>query len=354
MSAGVVAFGPGRVNLLGEHTDYNDGLCLPFAIELGVTVRGWPRAAAGVEVLAADLGESDVFEPGGMRSGSDGGWRAFVRGAAGVLAAEGYQVGGAHLEVSGDVPRGAGLASSAALEVAVVLALLALNGHAEPDRRLLAGWCARVENDWVGAETGLMDQLAALFGRPGHALRLDMATGALRPVPLELGEWTLAAIDSGVRHRHAGSAYNDRRAECREACRRLGVRSLREVDDRPGGVGGSAAALPAVLARRVRHVVEENRRVDRAVAALAAGDVAALGPLLDASHASLRDLYEVSVPEVEETVARARAAGAAGARLVGGGFGGCVLALFPPGAPPPAGSVAVSPGPAARLLAPRC
>jgi galactokinase len=201
-----------------------------------------------------------------------------------------------------------------------------------------------VENDWVGAQTGLLDQLAALCGGEGHAIRIDMRTLAVEAVPLDLGDWTLVTLDSGVEHAHAGSGYNDRRRECREACERLDISSLRDADAQ------AAARLPDPLDRRVRHVVAENDRVDAAVAALRDHDLERLGALLDASHASLRDDYEVSVPEVEATVERLKAAGAAGARIMGGGFGGAVVALLPPSATPPDGALEVRPGPPARVL----
>jgi galactokinase len=338
----VRAFGPGRVNLIGEHTDYNDGLCLPFAIAAGVTVEASEGPDGTIEAHARDVSETDSFALDDPARAD--GWRAFVRGTVAELARAGNELRGATLAISGDVPRGSGLSSSAALEVALALALLAHSGCEEPDRRELAGLCSRVENDWVGAETGLLDQLASLFGRADHAIRLDIRSLAIEPVPLELGDWRLVTVDSGVEHAHAGSGYNDRRRECREACALLGIESLRDarVED--------ATDLPEPLDRRVRHVVEENARVDAAVEALGDGDLEALGALLDASHASLRDLYEVSVPEVEATVERLSDAGAAGARIMGGGFGGAVLALFPPGAPPPGDAVEVRPGPAARVL----
>jgi galactokinase len=173
-----------------------------------------------------------------------------------------------------------------------------------------------------------------------------MRTLAVDPVALDLGGWRLVTVDSGVVHAHAGSGYNARRRECAEAAAALGVASLRDA------APDAAARLPDPLDRRVRHVLAENARVEEAVAALGAGDLAAVGALLDASHASLRDDYEVSVPEADRTVERLRAAGAAGARMVGGGFGGAVLGLFPPGASPPPAAVEVAPGPAARLLDP--
>jgi galactokinase len=340
----VRAFGPGRVNLIGEHTDYNDGLCLPFAIAAGVTVEAAPGPDGAIEASALDLDEDDTFALD--NDDPSDGWRAFVRGVAAELRRAGHRLEPARLTIAGDVPRGSGLSSSAALEVAVALALLAHGGAPAPDRIALAKLCSRVENDWVGAQTGLLDQLAALCGRAGHAIRIDMRSLDVEPVALELGGWRLVTLDSGVEHAHAGSGYNDRRRECREACERLGVASLRDAGADPD----AAARLPDPLDRRVRHVVEENARVDEAVSALRAGDLERLGHLLDASHASLRDLYEVSVPEVERTVERLQAAGAAGARIMGGGFGGAVLALFPPEASPPEDAIEVRPGPPARLV----
>jgi galactokinase len=339
----VVTFGPGRVNLIGEHTDYNDGLCLPFAIARGVTVHAEAIEGGRVKARATDLGEDDDFAA--ADPGRDGeGWRAFVRGTVGELGAAGHAVAGARLRIAGDVPRGSGLSSSAALSTALALALLALAGDAEGDRRDLARLCSRVENDWVGAETGLLDQLAALFGRAGHALRLDCRDLSLEPVALDLRGWTLAVAPSGHEHSHAGSGYNERRAECRAACEALGIGSLRDAPaDAPD-------RLPAPLDRRVRHVLSENARVDAAVRALREGDLEELGALLDASHASLRDDYEVSVDAVERTVTRCRDAGAVGARIMGGGFGGSVLALFRPGATAPDDATVVEPAGPARVL----
>jgi galactokinase len=333
----VVARGPGRVNLIGEHTDYNGGLALPFAIDRGVTVTAEP-ADERFEVEARDLGETDAF---GLEPERVDGWRAFVRGTVAELRAAGHTLRPARLVIEGDLERGSGLSSSAALEAALCLALLGVAGEPEGNRRALAELCSRVENDWVGAQTGLLDQLAVLLSRDGHALRLDFASGAADPVPLDLGDWTLATVDSGATHTHADSGYNERRDECRAACEALGVESLRDAP--------ADAALPAPLDRRLRHVQTENARVDAMVTVLAGADLEEAGRLLDASHASLRDDYEASVPEVEETVRRCKAAGAAGARMVGGGFGGHVLALFPPGATPPGDALVVRPGPPAQL-----
>lgn len=339
----VQAFAPGRVNLIGEHTDYNGGLCLPFAIHRGVTVSADPLPG-GIEAHALDLAERDRFELGDSPQAPGGGaqgWRAFVRGAVAELTGTGIALRPCRLEIEGDVPRGAGLSSSAALSVSLCLALCAVAGAEPPDRIELARICSRIERDWCGADTGLLDQLASLFGEQGCALRIDMRGPVVEPVPLELGDHVLAALDSGAERSVAASGYNERREECRAACRTLGVESLRDAESHEG--------LPEPLGRRVRHVLSENERVDAAVAALAAGDLAGLGRLLDASHRSLRDDYEVSVPAVEEAVEACKEAGALGARIMGAGFGGSVLALFPPGAEPPAGAERVEPGPGAAL-----
>jgi galactokinase len=336
------AFGPGRVNLIGEHTDYNGGLALPFAIDRGVTVEAEPLDGGEIRAEAADLGEHDAFRADAP--GRSEGWRAFVRGMVAELAAAGAPVTGARLRITGDLPRGSGLSSSAAMETALALALLGVAGADEPDRVELARLCSRVENDWVGAETGLLDQLASLCGQAGHALRIDFATTAVEAVPLDLGDWRLVTLESGAEHTHAESGYNERRAECRAACDALGVELLSQAG------ADAAAALPAPLDRRARHVLSENARVDAMVAALGAGDLAAAGALLDASHASLRDDYAASVPAVEDAVAALKRAGAAGARMVGGGFGGSVLALLPPGARLLPGAAEVLPGRPARRL----
>jgi galactokinase len=367
------AFAPGRVNLIGEHTDYNDGLALPFAIAEGVTVTA-DAAPAGspeqgrVRAYARELDERDEFTLAQPQPST--GWRAFVRGVVAELARAGRPLVGADLEISGGPPRGAGLSSSAALEVALCLALADLGSRAATAHRTatagddssddepargedraeqlprveIARLCARVENDWVGAHTGLLDQLASLYGQPHAALRIDFRTLRVEPVPLLLGNWRLVVLDSGERHLHASSGYNQRRAECARACELLGVPSLRDAEP------DTIEQLPEPLHRRALHVVSENQRVRDAVTALRADDLTALGPLLDASHRSLRDDFEVSTPAVEATVQRLRDAGASGARLVGGGFGGGVLALFAPHTAYPPDAREVRPGPGAHLL----
>ncbi len=337
----VRTFAPGRVNLIGEHTDYNEGLALPFAIAEGITVSA--RAGRqGIRAYALDLGEEDEFALAEIEPAA--GWRAFVRGIAAELQLAGVRLPGAALQIHGDVPRGSGLSSSAALEVALSLALLAL-AAGELDRRELARLCARVENEWVGAHTGLLDQLASLFGEPDTALLIDFANLQIEPVPLVFAEgWRLVTVDSGDPRELAGSGYNERRAECTRACQLLGIDSLREARE------ADAARLPDTLARRVRHVLDENARVLATVAALRARDPARVGALLDASHASLREQYECSTPAVEAAVQRLRQAGAIGARMIGGGFGGSALGLFPPDGHPPADAHRIKPSRGAQLL----
>ena len=341
MSDHVAAFAPGRVNLIGEHTDYNGGLALPFAISEGVTVRGVAHASRRIEAVALDLGAEDTFPL--VAPPPVSGWRAFVRGAVAELQRAGIDVRGARLEISGTLKRGAGLSSSAALEVALTLALIALSDTPEPDRLELAKMCSRIENEWVGAQTGLLDQIASLYGQTDSALRVDFRSLEVAPVTLELGDWRLVTFDSGERHSNAASGYNQRRAECAQACELLGIGSLREASLEMAG------ELPEPLQRRARHVITENDRVEATVAALGSGELAEVGRLLNASHASLRDDYEISTPAVEAAVARLRDAGAVGARIIGGGFGGHVLGLMPPGADSPEGALGVRPGPGARV-----
>jgi galactokinase len=355
------AFAPGRVNLIGEHTDYNEGLALPFAISEGITVSADalpPDAPDGGRVYACarDLDERDEFSLAAPEPA--GGWRAFVRGTVAELARDGFPLAGASLEIAGQLPRGAGLSSSAALEVALCLALIELGARAaavhgsrhdrggvrEMQRIEIARLCARVENDWVGAHTGLLDQLASLYGEPDAALRIDFRTLDVQPVPLPLGDWRLVVLDSGEQHRLSTSGYNQRRAECARACQLLGIDSLRDAD------ADAAEQLPEPLRRRALHVIEENQRVRQSVIALRADDLDALGLLLNASHQSLRENFEVSTPAVEAAVRRLLDAGASGARLIGGGFGGSVLGLFAPDTRPPAGAREVRPGPGAHLL----
>jgi galactokinase len=342
------AFAPGRVCVIGEHTDYNDGLALALAIAEGVTVEAHriEPGRDGSEVVRAhalDLGEHDEFALADPLPAP--GWRAFVRGTVAELARAGLAPVGASLTIQGDVPRGAGMSSSAALEIALALALLALAGtEDEIGRTDLAKLGSRVENEWAGAQTGLLDQLASLYGKRDMAMRIDFQTLRVDPAPLELDGWHLVTLDTGERRDNATSGYNQRREECARACELLGVSSLREAD--PEEVG----RLPPPLRERARHVLSDNERVDGAVAALRAGDLPGLARLLNESHASLREDMDISTPTVEAAVRRMLDAGAAGARLLGGGFGGSVLGLLPPSAAMPDGAREVRPCAGARLL----
>lgn len=338
------AFAPGRVNIIGEHTDYNGGLALPFSISQGITVRARRDAAPYISAHAEDLGKNDRFALDDRSSAR--GWRAFVRGVVAELSAAGVAPVGARLEIGGDLPRGAGLSSSSALEVALCLALIALHDSADVglDRLEIARLCSRVESEWVGARTGLLDQLASLYGEQDAALLIDFATLDIEPVPLRPRGWRLVVVDSGERHAHARSGYNERRRECERASELLGVRLLGEAQSE------QVERLPEPLRSRARHVLDESRRVVEAVAALRTDDLEELAALLNASHASLRDLYEVSTTAMERTVQGLLHAGAAGARMIGGGFGGYALAIFPPGVDPPAGSLDVRSGPGAHVL----
>ena len=260
------------------------------------------------------------------------------------LGAAGVEVRPTRIEIGADLPRGAGLGSSAAFSIALCLGLCAASGAGPPDPLELARLCSRIENEHVGARPGLLDQLASLLGEPGSAIRIEFATLAVEPVPLELRGHRMATLDSGAPRQLGASGYNRRRQECEAARTALGLASLSEAGPE------DVARLPEPLARRARHVVSENERVERMAAALREGELDEAGRLLDASHLSLRDDFDVSVPAVERTVEQAKAAGALGARIMGGGFGGNVLALFPPGPPLPPGGFEVAPGAGARLL----
>jgi galactokinase len=237
------------------------------------------------------------------------------------------------------------MSSSAALEIALALALLALAGtELQIGRTDLAKLCSRVENEWAGARTGLLDQLTSLYGEQNMALRIDFQTLSVDPAQFELDGWHLVTLDTGERRSNASSGYNQRREECARACELLDVRSLREASLVEVG------RLPAPLRERARHVLSDNARVERAVAALRAGELPELARLLNESHKSLRENMEISTPTVEATVQRVLDAGAAGARLLGGGFGGSVLGLLPPGVAVPDGAREVRPCAGARLL----
>ncbi len=360
-AAGVWA-GPGRVNLIGEHTDYNRGLALPFALDRRTSVavglradrrwRCWSRQQTPGEgpdrPVEADLDFLGPDRPTG--------WARYVLGVAWAFARAGVQVPGADILVDSTVPPGSGLSSSAALTAAVAVAVDDLTG-AGLGRAGLVAICHDAEARFVGAPTGTLDQRAVLLAEAGHALLIDFATDEITPVALERSG-PLVIVDTGVRHDHATGGYGDRRRECQAAAAALGLVDLREAD--PEMI---RSCPDKTLAARARHVVSENRRVEETVDRLRTG--AGIGDLLYASHCSLRDDFEVSCPELDAVVEAVLAAGAPGARMTGGGFGGSALvvglpegavraaasaALAPLGRIPAAVFEAVASGPAGRLV----
>ncbi|GAA0959435.1 galactokinase [Actinocorallia libanotica] len=312
---------PGRVNLIGEHTDYNEGLVLPFALPQGITVEGERRDDGLLELHSGGLRET--VELAGLAPGRVRGWAAYPAGVAGALAEAGYLVGGATLRFTSDLPSGSGLSSSAALECATALALTDLY-EVKADRRDLVKVAQRAENAYAGVPSGILDQSASLLCEADHALLLDCRTGMSSRIPLNLGDHRVLIVDTGVRHALEDGRYADRRAECEEAARQLGVPALRDVKD----LAASLSLLTdPVLRRRVQHVVTENHRVEATVGLLRAGAVGDVGAMLTASHLSLRDLYQVSWPEADVAVEAAVKGGARGGRMVGGGFAGSVILL---------------------------
>lgn len=320
----VVAEAPGRVNLIGEHTDYNGGFVLPTVIPRRTRVTLVPRTDRKVGVWSANIGAEGERQDYLLGQETPGrGWVDYVQGITWALRDEGYTLGGFEAAISSTLPLGSGLASSAALEVSLLRAVREAFGLELDDLRL-ALIARRAENEFVGARVGVMDQMVASLGEAGSALFIDTRSLEHRRVPLPAAA-ELVVVDSGLAHGHAGGEYNRRRQECEQACRALGVALLRDVarDDLP-----RLQSLPEPLGRRARHVVTENERVVRAVAALEAGDLVELGRLFSASHASMRDDYEVSLPEIDLLVALAeREVDVYGARLTGGGFGGAVVIL---------------------------
>jgi galactokinase len=317
---------PGRVNLIGEHTDYNDGFVLPAAIDRQVVAAAGRRPGGRLRVWSLQTGPPAELELSGIGPGRVEGWAAYPAGVAWALGQAGVEVGGVDLVVDGDVPAGAGLSSSAALECATATALADLSGGGL-DRVALAGVARRAENEVVGVPSGVMDQMVSMLGRAGHALFLDTRSLGTEqvPLPLEAAGLCLLVLDTRAGHRLVDGAYADRRAACEAAAAVLGVAALRDATLER--VEAAAGELGEERLRRARHVVTENARVLEAVELLRAGALDRLGPLLAASHASLRDDYEVSSPELDTAVEAAVAAGAIGARMTGAGFGGSAIAL---------------------------
>ena len=323
------AFAPGRVNLIGEHTDYNDGFVLPVAVDRGVAVAGRRVPGGNFTLHAVDLGESCTFVRGVLERDPRHSWADYFTGVVWALSNRGIDVPACEVAITGDIPKGAGLSSFAAYEVATVRLLSALGDFELPSLEI-AKLARQAENGFVGMACGIMDQMASTFGEQGKALLPDCRSLAHETVEIPTG-LRIVVVNSGVQHSLGSSEYNKRRAESEEGVRilaglRPGVRSLRDVgaDD----VARFFAALPPVVRKRCRHVVSENARVLEAVAALRSGDIARLKILMAASHASLRDDYEVSCPELDVLVDLALALPAChGARLTGAGFGGSTVNL---------------------------
>jgi galactokinase len=317
----LIAEAPGRVNLIGEHTDYNGGFVLPVAIDRTVAVAIARRDDGTIRAFSVDYGQCDEFPAERVRRfmGTRGGWRDYMRGVVWALLDGHIAVPGADIAITGDVPQGAGLSSSAAIEVAVAGALTAGTGIAARDLALL---CQKAENLFVGVGCGIMDQFTSAMGRRDHALFIDCRSLESKPVLLPEGI-AIVIIDSKAPRKLADTAFNHRREECVEAARALGIESLRDADE------AVLSNLSGDLLKRARHVVTENTRVQYAAEAMRAGDLATLGRQLHESHTSLRDDYEVSTPELDLLVDTARRLDAViGARLTGAGFGGCTVNLI--------------------------
>ena len=314
---------PGRVNLIGEHTDYNDGFVLPMAIDRAVYIALRPRADRQVQLYALDFDQAAAFDLDALAH-SGGGWAEYVKGVAWALADAGHALRGWEGVLAGDVPVGAGLSSSAATELATARAFAWLAGLPW-DPAQMALLAQRAENQWVGVNCGIMDQMISAAGQAGHALLIDCRSLATQAVPLPPG--TLAVVlDTATRRGLVDSAYNERRSQCEAAARHFGVPALRDVTLEQ--FNARAGELDDVTRRRARHVITENARTLAAADAMRRGDAAALGQLMDASHSSMRDDFEITNEQLNVMVACARQHPACcGARMTGGGFGGCAVAL---------------------------
>jgi galactokinase len=348
-SCDVRAKAAGRVNLMGEHTDYNGGLVLPTAIPQHTRAEIARRADSRVRAWSRERADEPIaeFELGHETRGR--GWLDYVQGVTTTLTGEGFAVAGFDVRIESDVPVGAGLSSSAALEVALLRGLREVFAH-DLDDVALALLAQRGENRFVGAPVGIMDPLASSLARPGAALLIDTSSLAVKPVALP-AELELLVISSGIAHEHRSGGYRTRRAECERAAERLGVETLSELSAKDLE---RAAALPEPLGRRVRHVVTENARVRETAAAFESGDTRTVGSCFAASHASMRDDYEVSTPEIDRLVGLAVSdRDVVAARLTGGGFGGSIVALARSGAASAAGRrIARACGGGAEVLVP--
>jgi galactokinase len=333
----VLARAPGRVNLIGEHTDYNDGFVLPMALERNTWVAGAPRRDGQVRVYARELDSSALWTIGAWRDAGQPDWTAYVAGVADKLTTADGRRPGYDLLIASDVPVGGGLSSSAALEVATAQAVSHLAGQPLAGRAL-ADLCRAVEHEYACVPCGIMDQYVSVLAQAEHAFLLDCRARTWEHIPLALGEHVMLIINSGVRHKLAAGEYAQRQQQCQEAVacfRRLDARVTALRDVTPDQVAAHAAQLGPIVAARARHVTTENQRTVAAGSALRHGDLPTLGRLMNGSHESLRDDYQVSCRELDLLVEIARSVpGVLGARMTGGGFGGCIVALVPRAAVP--------------------
>lgn len=315
---------PGRVNLIGEHTDYNDGFVLPLAIDRAVWIALRPRADRQVLAHSLDFAGSAAFSLDELTRG-DGGWIEYVKGVAWAMQEAGHRLRGWEGVIAGDVPVGAGLSSSAALELAVARAFAAVS-DLPWDAATMARLGQRAENEWVGVRCGIMDQMISAAGRAGHALLIDCRSLHTEAVPFPPGT-TVVVLDTATRRGLVDSAYNERRRQCEAAARAFGVSALRDMQ--PARFEKECSRLDEITHRRARHVVTENERTLQAAEAMRRGDAIAVGRLMNASHESLRDDFAVSSRELDVMVECGKAHPAClGIRMTGAGFGGCAVALI--------------------------
>jgi len=328
--ASIIVQAPGRVNLIGEHTDYNDGLVLPCAIDYRTVIAARRRDDGVVRVVAADYDDArDEFRLDGPIERLEAPmWANYVRGVIKDMVGCGLPLQGMDMVIAGDVPQGAGLSSSASLTVAVGRLFATLPGFEDVGPIDIALTAQRAENDFVGTKCGNMDQISSASGVEGHALMIDCRSLEVNPVPIPEGA-AIMILHSHVQRGLVDSAYNTRREQCESAARHFGVKALRDVD--MALLDERGAELDPVVLRRARHVISENERVAAAATALAAGDLARMGELMAASHASMRDDFEITVPPIDQLVeiVKNEIGAAGGVRMTGGGFGGCVVALVP-------------------------
>ncbi len=323
-------FAPGRVNLIGEHTDYNDGFVLPMAIDYGTFTTACVRDDRLVKVRSINFDEAIEFDLDSQHQPQRGTWSVYIEGMAQVLEAKGLRLKGAELEIESTVPIGGGLSSSTALELSFALAMLAL-AEVEFDKVQLALASQQTDHAYVGTRGGLMDQLTSLFGRQGHALLIDCRSLEIKQIPIDTTNFEVAICDTRVKHNLASSEYNTRRAECEQGVEILreylpNIRALRDVN--VAEFHRHQDALPEAVQRRCRHVITENERTLASAEALTSGEFETIGKLMLASHVSLRDDYEVSCEELDLLVEIASSIeGVVGARMTGGGFGGCTVNL---------------------------